>query len=96
AFNFTTVQHHFQLLQGVLDNGGKPIPDCNIYNYDEIGIQIGGGRKGTGKQFFYGAGDRSKYKIKSDDLELVTILETICADGTALVPPCFVFSGVNM
>ncbi|KAF8836036.1 hypothetical protein BDN67DRAFT_873980, partial [Paxillus ammoniavirescens] len=36
-----------------------------------------------------------KYKLKSDDLELVTVLETICADGTATVLPCFVFSGTN-
>ncbi|KAJ6552307.1 hypothetical protein DFH09DRAFT_832464, partial [Mycena vulgaris] len=93
AFNFATVQRHFELLQEVLDNNGNPIPDCNVYNFDEIGIQMGGGRKGTGEQFFYGAADRSKYKIKSDDLELITVIETICSNGTALVPPCFVFSG---
>ncbi|KAJ7704905.1 hypothetical protein B0H17DRAFT_1126529 [Mycena rosella] len=96
AFNFTTVQKHFELLQEVLDKNGSPIPDCNVSNFDEIGIQIGGGHKGTGEQYFYAQGDRSKYKIKSDDLELVAVIETIAADGAALVPPCFVFSGVNM
>lgn len=96
AFNFTTVQKHFELFQDMIDNNGNPIPDRNVSNFDEIGIQIGGGRKGTGEQFFYADGDRSKYKITSDDLELVTILEALTADGTALIPPCFVFSGVNM
>ncbi|KAF7372037.1 Tigger transposable element-derived protein 2 [Mycena venus] len=96
AFNFSTVQKHFAFLQDTLDDGGNPIPASNIYNFDEIGIQIGGGRKGSGEQFFYDHNDRSKYKISSDDLELVTIFETICIDGTANVPPCFVFQGVNM
>ncbi|KAJ7026495.1 hypothetical protein C8F04DRAFT_966364, partial [Mycena alexandri] len=96
AFNFTTVQKHFALLQDTLDNDGNPIPASNIYNFDEIGIQIGGGRKGSGEQFFYGTNDLSKYKISSEDLELVTILETVCLDGAAPVPPCFVFQGVNM
>ncbi|KAG2740592.1 hypothetical protein P692DRAFT_201669507, partial [Suillus brevipes Sb2] len=34
------------------------------------------------------------YKFKSDNLELVTIIECVCADGTAL-QPAFVFSGVH-
>jgi hypothetical protein len=68
----------------------------NLHNFDEIGIQLGGGCKGTGELFFFAVQDRNKYKIKSDDLELVTILETVCADGTSTVKPCFVFSGVKM
>ncbi|KAJ7686901.1 hypothetical protein B0H17DRAFT_865384, partial [Mycena rosella] len=36
-----------------------------------------------------------KYKISSEDLELVTILETICLDGKAPVPPRFVFKSAN-
>ncbi|KAF7334020.1 Tigger transposable element-derived protein 2 [Mycena venus] len=70
AFNFSTVQKHFALLQDTLDNGRNPIPASNIYNFDEIGIQIAPAN--------------------------ITILETICFDGTANVPPCFVFQGVNM
>ncbi|TFY78017.1 hypothetical protein EWM64_g5991 [Hericium alpestre] len=63
---------------------------------DKIGIQLGGGHKGTGEQFFFAIKDKSKYQIKSDDLELVTILESVCADGTAPIKPCFVFSSVKM
>ncbi|KAI0311471.1 hypothetical protein OF83DRAFT_1036691, partial [Amylostereum chailletii] len=77
AFNFTTVNHHFKLLQCLLDD--EDIPACNIHNYDEIGIQMGGGRKGTGELFFFATRDKAKYKIKSDNLELVTIIESICA-----------------
>ncbi|KAG2071079.1 hypothetical protein BDR04DRAFT_963147, partial [Suillus decipiens] len=32
------------------------------------------------------------YKFKSDNLELVTIIECVCADGTN-IQPAFVFSG---
>jgi hypothetical protein len=94
AFNFTTSNKHFERLQGVFDDGDIPLR--NLHNLDEIGVQLGGGRKGTGELFFFAIRDKCRYKIKSDDLELVTILEDICADGTAPVPPCFVFSGVKM
>ncbi|KAJ7067322.1 hypothetical protein C8F01DRAFT_943186, partial [Mycena amicta] len=43
AFNRTNVEHHLELLQKILDNDGVPIPAQNIYNFNEIGIQIGGG-----------------------------------------------------
>jgi hypothetical protein len=93
AFNFTTVNKHFEQLQDVFD--GKRIPLRNLHNFDEIGVQLGGGRKGTGELYFFATRDKNHYKIKSDDLELVTILESICADGTAPIKPCFVFSGVH-
>ncbi|KAJ7695471.1 hypothetical protein B0H17DRAFT_850565, partial [Mycena rosella] len=95
AFNFSTVQKHFELFQDTPDNAGNPISASNIYNFDEIGIQIGGGRKGSSEQLLYDHSDRSQYKISSEDLKLVTILETICLDSAAPVPPCFVFKGVN-
>ncbi|KAJ8584219.1 hypothetical protein M405DRAFT_747439 [Rhizopogon salebrosus TDB-379] len=92
-FNYTTVNKHFEKLQGVFDK--DDIPLCNVLNVDEIGVQLGGGRKGTGEQCLFAHMDKSRYKIKSDDLELVTILESVCADGTAPVKPCFVFAGTN-
>ena len=94
AFNFTTVNRHFEQLQKLFDDEGIPLQ--NLHNFDEIGIQLGGGQKSSGEQFFFGAADRSKYKITSDDLELVTVLETVCANGTSPVKPCFVFSGIKM
>ncbi|KAK7448096.1 hypothetical protein VKT23_013854 [Stygiomarasmius scandens] len=67
---------------------------CNLYNVDEIGVQLGGGRNGASNElFFYSERDQNRYKLKSDDLELITVLETACADGTAPIKPCFVFKG---
>lgn len=62
-----------------------------MFNFDEIGVQLGGDRKGTGELYFFGAADKSWYKIKSEDLELVTILKTICADSSTTVWPCIIF-----
>ncbi|KAA1476985.1 hypothetical protein DENSPDRAFT_785857, partial [Dentipellis sp. KUC8613] len=72
--------------------GGK-IPPRNLYNFDEIGIQLGGGRTNNGRVHLFHVKDKARYRVNSDDLELVTVLETVCADGTAPVKPCFVFSG---
>ncbi|KAG2356848.1 hypothetical protein BDR07DRAFT_1299344 [Suillus spraguei] len=42
-FNFATVNHHFKLLDDFLKSEG--IPWENVYNMDEKGIQLEGGRK---------------------------------------------------
>ena len=59
---------------------------------DEKGIQSGGGRKGTGCKYFYECEDQAQYNLRSADLELVTVIESCCADGMAF-KPTFVFSG---
>ncbi|PSR74652.1 hypothetical protein PHLCEN_2v9668 [Hermanssonia centrifuga] len=64
----------------------------NVYNMDEKGLQIGGGRKSTGEKYLFGRLDPSKYKSRDANLELVTIIECVSADGVALVPG-FVFQG---
>ncbi|KIK60931.1 hypothetical protein GYMLUDRAFT_167394, partial [Collybiopsis luxurians FD-317 M1] len=43
--------------------------------------------------FFFDVRDRARHKMKRDDRELITVLETVCADGTAPVLPTFVFQG---
>ncbi|KAE9393575.1 hypothetical protein BT96DRAFT_803684, partial [Gymnopus androsaceus JB14] len=35
------------------------------------------------------------YRVKSDNLQLVTIIDCVCADGTAEIKPAFVFSGTT-
>ncbi|KAJ7623778.1 hypothetical protein FB45DRAFT_1006077 [Roridomyces roridus] len=85
AFNPANVKVHFELLSKELIHEGRPVPLRNIYNMDEIGIQRGGGRKNSNELFFYSSSDNTRYKIKSDNLELITILECVCADGTAPV-----------
>lgn len=91
AFNFTSVNNYFDLLDRTMKE--NDIPWENVYNMDEKGIQIGGGRKGTQEKYFFFKGDRMMYRQQSDNLELVTIVDCVCADGTAEIRPAFVFKG---
>ncbi|KIM43929.1 hypothetical protein M413DRAFT_68349, partial [Hebeloma cylindrosporum] len=59
---------------------------------DEKGCQRGGGRKASSRKYFVPRARRPKYKQRSANLELVTIIECVCADGTNLKPG-FVFQG---
>ena len=61
----------------------------NIYNFDEKGIQLGGGRKGMSGQYLWHPMDKFKYVQKSDSLVLITVIEGAAADG-ATVPPGFI------
>ena len=93
AFNFTTVSHHFRLFQETVEE--NQIPWRNIYNMDEKGIQMGGGRKGTRTKYFFSRDDNMQYKLQSDNIQLVTVIEVVCADGTADIGPGFVFPGTT-
>ncbi|KAF8179835.1 hypothetical protein BJ912DRAFT_981946 [Pholiota molesta] len=55
---------------------------------DEKGIQMGGGRKQSSKKFYYLKAQKQRYRISSDNLELVTILECVSASGE-VIPPSF-------
>ena len=74
----------------------KDIPWENVYNMDEKGIQLGGGRKGTRQKFLFARGDKVRYKLQNASLQLVTVIEVVCADGTSNVMPGFVFAGARM
>ena len=50
-FNFTTVKQHFEDLDAILKK--YDIPWENVYNMDEKGIQLGGGRKSDGRNFYF-------------------------------------------
>jgi hypothetical protein len=56
---------------------------------DEKGIQMGGGQKKGNKVYFYLRSQVNWYRIGSDNLELVTIVECVSADGQAM-PPSFI------
>ena len=90
AFNRTTVANHFKLLKEFIEKEG--ISWKNVYNMDEKGCQRGGGRKASSRKYFVPRNRQPKYKMRSGNLELVTIIECICADGSSLKPG-FVFSG---
>ena len=93
AFNFTTCNHHFKLLGDFLEKHN--IPWENVYNMDEKGIQLGGGRKGNLEKLFYSRGQKIRLQVQSANLELVTVIECVCADGTSTLLG-FVFPGVDM
>lgn len=90
AFNRPVVSHHCELLDALIKK--HQIPVGNIYNMDEKGCQRGGGRKLSAEKYFVPRSRRPRYRKRSDNLELVTIIECVCADGIALLPG-FVFSG---
>ncbi|KIJ35150.1 hypothetical protein M422DRAFT_139398, partial [Sphaerobolus stellatus SS14] len=87
AFNKPVVHDYFNKLEEIIEH--YQIPRRNIYNMDEKGIQLGGGRKNSNTLYFFDKGDKSRYILKSDSLVLVTVIETACADGTML-PPGFI------
>ncbi|KAF9033590.1 hypothetical protein BJ165DRAFT_1324339, partial [Panaeolus papilionaceus] len=93
AFNRHTVGKHFDELTAFLKE--HDIPWENIYNMDEKGIQLGGGRKGDGQKFFYSREERAAFALRSSNMELVTVIESCCADGTAPLPG-FIFSGQSV
>jgi len=90
AFNRPSVQRYLDKLKEIVENHG--IPAENIYNMDEKGCQRGGRKKGTCRKYFFSRCLRSKYKYQSANLELITIIECISADGKDLWPG-FVFEG---
>ncbi|KIJ50752.1 hypothetical protein M422DRAFT_159282 [Sphaerobolus stellatus SS14] len=87
AFNATTANAHFTLLTDVIKQ--YRIPPENIYNMDKKGIQIGSGKKASMIKRIFIKGDKSRYVLKGDSMLLVTIIEAVCADGTAC-PPCII------
>ncbi|KAJ7112590.1 DDE superfamily endonuclease-domain-containing protein, partial [Mycena epipterygia] len=90
AFNPTSMNDYFQKLTAIMEE--KKIPWRNVYNMDEKGIQLGGGRKNRGVKYILSRQSKARYRSANSDLELVTIIECICADGSAMKPG-FVFKG---
>ncbi|KAH7310226.1 hypothetical protein B0J17DRAFT_724920 [Rhizoctonia solani] len=89
AFNQSTVEQHFKLLEfAVTDNN---IPPTNEYNMDEKGIQVGGGQK-NGQKFICGCKQHASVKLRNSNLELVTVVKCIPAKGEPL-PASFILSG---
>ncbi len=89
-FNKTVVTDYFGKWQALNDEHGGITPE-QIWNMDEKGIQLGGGRKNSNKKYLYLRSSKERYHRASDNLELVTILECISAAG-AEVPPSFVLT----
>jgi len=90
AFNKPTVTQHFDLLEAIIKK--YEIPAENIYNMDEKGVQWGSGHKAQVQKYFFPWNKHLKYKLHSANLELVTIVECIAANGK-YVSPGIIFEG---
>ena len=90
AFNKPVVSRHFELLAAIITKDDVPVE--NIYNMDEKGCQLGGGRKANMHKYLVPRNRRPRYKKRSGNLDLITIIECVGADGDSLRPG-FVFSG---
>ncbi|KAE9407228.1 hypothetical protein BT96DRAFT_954537 [Gymnopus androsaceus JB14] len=93
VFKFPTAHHHFELLLSILKANG--IPWENVYNMDEKGVQLGEGWHNSQEKYFYSQDEKMMYKQKGDSLELVMVIDCVCADGTAPIKPAFVFAGAT-
>jgi hypothetical protein len=90
SFNYLIVKDYFEKLREITTQ--HDIPTENIYNMDEKGCQLGGGRKQGRRKYLFGRKSRQRYRIRDANLELVTIVECVSADGTAL-KPYIIFKG---
>lgn len=89
-FNRATIGEFFEMRKQLEDQYGG-IPPEHHWNMDEKGCQMGGGRGNARTKYIYSEGSRDRYRIHSDNLELVTILECVNAAG-AKMPPWFVLT----
>ena len=90
-FNRSNVTAFYSLVQKVRDEY-PGLPPEHIWNIDEKGVQLGRGRKQSKKYYTLKRLKHSIfYRICSDNLELVTIIECISAAGVC-VPPTFILS----
>ena len=93
SFNYPVVQDYFEKLQAVIMTHDIPVE--NIYNMDEKGCQLGGGRKGRRKKYLFGRQNRDRYRVHDGNLELITVVECVSADGFAL-KPYIIFKGKQL
>jgi hypothetical protein len=87
-FNRPTIQDYFQVITDIEKEHGE-IPPEQKWNEDEKALQLGGGRKHGRRKFFFLKKRRNRYKLRNDNLELVTVLECVSAAGVA-APTSFV------
>jgi hypothetical protein len=89
-FNRANVLDYFEKRKKLNDKYGN-IPPEQDWNMDEKGCQMGGGRKNNGRKYLFTRHQKDRYRLRSDNLELATVIECISAAGDA-VPPTFVLS----
>jgi hypothetical protein len=88
AVNPHTNKAWWKLLGETIDKYN--ITPCNIYGTDEVGIQTQGG--GEREHVFGPRTKAAPYQQRSGTRENITVIVTICADGTT-TPPAVIFKG---
>lgn len=89
AVNPNTHTAWFDLVQKLFaKNGCGDEPDC-LYALDETGFMPG---KALSQKVIGRAGNKTQSQKEGGNRELITVLPTICADGTAL-PPLVIYAG---
>ena len=89
-FNKPIVYDFFDKYEGI-HTKVHGLPPEHLWNEDEKAIQMGGGRKNDGKKFYFFKDQKNRYRLGSDNLKLVTVMECVSAAGD-VVPPSFVLS----
>ena len=89
ALNEVAVDHYFQMLKDTIDEFN--ISPENIYNMDEKGIQLGAGKR---IMAIVDRDQKTVQHVEDGNRELVTIIECVCADGTA-IRPSLVYKGAK-
>ena len=87
AVNLVTKAEYFAILRQV--RGEFKIPDELVYGADETGIQSG---IGVTERVIGPAGAKMQHQQRSGNRKNITVLPTICADGTSL-PPTVIYKG---
>jgi hypothetical protein len=87
ALNETLVNGFYDILESVIAK--YHIPPENIYNMDEKGVQLGVGKKA---RVLVDRDQKTVHQVEDGNREMVTIIETLCADGTVL-RPSVIFKG---
>ena len=86
-------QNYFDILKHMLYTGDdrEPLLPKNIYGSDKTGFQTG---KGSSNQKAVGpTGKQIQHQQKTSNWENITVMVTICADGSSPVPPAVIFKG---
>jgi hypothetical protein len=81
AVNPITKEEYFKILKEVRET--YHIPDELVYGADETGIQSG---VGVTERVIGPAGAKMQHQQRSGTRENITVLATICADGTTVAP----------
>jgi len=79
--NPVTKEEYFKILKVVREK--HDIPDWLVYGADETGIQSG---IGVTERVIGPAGAKMQHQQRSGMRENITVLPTICADGTSIAP----------